>query len=253
MEFIEIYKKIQETYNTKIAQDKGVARFYAKLRDGTATYADALTFAKKTGEALYDACNAEMLAFFPDGGIPPEAIADLMPPALKAQCREVLDNAAQVQKGINRKAGVGLNPVNVEVSEDRVTGLVTHLQEYGITKEAKGLIVNLAQSQVDKTAHKNADFQTKSGMRVTVSRFYDDVGVNHRTETCKWCMDRTGVDIPYKIAYNRGMFERHPGCGCTIEYKTEKTAYIGRGSKSWWNWEEDPSILEKRKTYGLTD
>lgn len=251
MEYIEIYKKIQQTFNAMVTKDKGVARFYAKLRDGTATYADALKFAKKTSEALYDACNTEMLAFFPEGGVPPEAIADLMPPALRSECREVLDQTAQVQKSINRKAGIGLNPVDLEVSEDRITGLVTHMQEHGITEEAKGLMVNLAQSQVDRTAYKNADFQTKSGMRVTVSRFYDDVGVNHRTETCKWCMDRTGVDIPYQIAVKRGMFERHPRCGCTIEYKTEKTAYRGRGK--WSGWEEDPTILERRKTYGLTD
>ena len=41
-------------------------------------------------------------------------------------------------------------------------------------------------------------------------------------------LDYCGTDVPYDEAYQHGMFERHPGCGCVITSKSKK-GYSGRG------------------------
>lgn len=252
MEYKEAYDKIKREFERTIASDKATARFYAKLRDGTASYADATAFANRSGRILAETCGEQLEMFFGEGGIPPDAIAQLMPPVLREECETVLKNSSQVQKSINKKAGLQLNPVDVPVNDGRISGLVTHMEETGIQKESGELIANLAMSHVDDTILSNAEFQSRSGLRVTVSRYYDDVGVNHRTEDCQWCLDRTGVDVPYREAKSRGMFERHPGCNCTLEYHTEKRT---DRQTNWTRneWRDSREIIEQRKKIGIED
>ena len=93
----------------------------------------------------------------------------------------------------------------------------------------------------------------ESGINVLVSREYDDVGV-HTTDkgggdVCHWCLERCGTDVPYDEAYDMGMFERHPGCGCIITYTTKRGVVIqGKGdweTNRWINLREDKE-REKR-------
>jgi hypothetical protein len=229
--------------------DKEVARFYARCRDGTATYKDAYAFADKTGKMMTQSIRDRILAEYPNG-IPPEAIDEIVPPALREQCKMVLAGSEQVQGIVNKKAKIGLSPVDIDLDEDRILGLAEHFKESGITDEALELITNLSKSNVDETIRENAEFQNDSGLAVTVRRVYDDVGVNHRKEPCQWCLDRCGENVPYSTAVDMGMFERHPGCGCRIEYHTAK----GTKVQSNWRhnvWMDSDAILKFRRELGL--
>ena len=72
-----------------------------------------------------------------------------------------------------------------------------------------------------ETEKENARLRNELGLETTVVRVYDGVGLKGGKEPCEWCISREGV-YSYEDAVANGVFERHPGCGCTIEYHTSK-------------------------------
>ena len=249
MEYETQLKSLLKMFQKQMDSDRDVAKFYAKCRDGTATYADVYTLADKAGVKMSDLLKKQILEQFPNG-IPPEAVDAIIPPALREQCDAVIAGADRVQTIVNKKAGIGIAPAEMHPDEDRILGLAEHFKESGFTDEAVELITNLSKATVDETIRTNAEFQNDSGMKVTVTRIYDDVGVNHGKDPCQWCLDRCGENVPYSTAVEMGMFERHPGCGCRIEYHTAKGSKI---QSNWKHnvWMDSDSILKFRRGLGL--
>ena len=245
MENDELLDLMLKAFRKAIGNDPISSKFQAKVKKGIARYADVLKYAERTGIHLTDTLKAQIMTAYPNG-IPPDVLQQL----LRDGCRTVLDRADQVQKVINQSAGIRMNPVQVPIDDDRIRGLVEHIKDSDVLDETKNLITNLVESHVDDAIKDNASFQLNSGMEVTVTRRYDDVGVNHRKDDCQWCLDRCGENVPYKEAVAMGMFQRHPGCGCIIEYNTSK----GTQRQADWtrnSWEDSSSTLERRKTIGL--
>lgn len=236
-------KGLMKIYRSSMGSNRRVQLFYQKLSAGTATYADLQKVSSISGDIV-----ARLFeGMFPDG-IPPDAAKILIEPVIRQECLDILGDAKQVQRIVNREAGIGLNPVEVKVDEERLSGLVESIAENGITEETKGSIVNHAQHQVDESIRENAWFQADCGLEPTVTRTYDGVGL--KNGACLWCIDREGADVPIKEAVDRGMFERHAGCGCVIEY------HVGERRKwqaDWTRnaWQDTREILEGRRTAGL--
>lgn len=106
-----------------------------------------------------------------------------------------------------------------------------------------------SRKSVDDSLKYNADNASGAGLEVLVTRIYDGVGVNHGKSECQWCLDRCGEDMTLEEAYRIGAFQRHPGCGCIIEYTSKKgQKSIQTGTYKAWNYQEE---LEKRKEVGL--
>ena len=82
----------------------------------------------------------------------------------------------------------------------------------------------------DDSIKQNASASENAGLVTRVTRTYDNVGVHNRKDDCEWCLSRCGVDMTLQEAYEKGAFERHPGCGCEILYKTST------GTKRQTNW-----------------
>ena len=249
MDYTNVLTSLLRMYRRQMDSDREVARFYAKCRDGTATYTDVYALADKAGIKMSGLLKKQILETFPNG-VPPEAVDAILPPMLREQCETVLVGADRVQTIANTKAGVRLKPVDMVPDEERILGLTEHFKESGFTDEAAGLITNLSRSAVDESIRANAEFQNDSGMKVTVTRTYDDVGLNDGKTPCQWCLDRCGEDVPYSEAFSRGMFERHEGCGCIIDIKSAK----GSKRQTDWTrnkWEDSPEVLNRRKTIGL--
>lgn len=248
MDFNELVNMILRAHRKDSDGDQKITRFFSKVKKGTATYGDVLDYAGRSGEMLALQIIRKLSEQYPNG-IPPDVLDGVLPIVLTDECNRVLDASGSVQQAINRRAKVNLAPVDVGVDTDRIYGLVEHFKDAGLG-DASALISNLARSEVDETAKRNAEFQDSSGLEVTVSRYYDDVGVNHGKDECQWCLDRCGENVPYKEAYQMGMFQRHPGCGCTIEYHTSK----GTKRQADWtknSWIDTSETLNNRKTNGL--
>ena len=101
----------------------------------------------------------------------------------------------------------------------------------------------------DDSMRENAGAAEKAGLEVRVTRTYDGVGLSGGRE-CQWCLDRCGENMTLQEAYAKGAFQRHPGCGCEIEYtsaKGVKTVQTRSGGRDSWVRRFD---LERRKEYG---
>lgn len=159
---------------------------------------------------------------------------------------QAVANASQTAlKAANQAAGLGLNGSESDYVSTAAQ-FADRLSGYDDISEGLSSLTNdiVLQSQryADDGERKSAEFASDSGLEVLVTREYDDVGV-HTTdkgggEVCQWCLDRCGTDVPYQEAYDRGMFERHPGCGCIITYKTKRMFRQGKGDWEHNQWAE---------------
>ena len=161
--------------------------------------------------------------------------------------------ASAIQK-MNEDAGVGLKPLKPSYDPSAAGSITEKVMGKDSIREgiysASNDILLQSQKTADRAMQMNAGFQSKAGMQVLVSREYDNKGI-HTTdkgggEACQWCLSRCGSDVPYQEAYAKGMFERHPGCGCVITYKSEKGTFTqGKGQWESNDWDAAQSKIKK--------
>ena len=176
--------------------------------------------------------------------------------ALDAVFREnyqaVASASQAAQKAANQAAGLGLNGSEsdyVSAAEQFAQKLADYDDvSEGLSRLANDIVMQ-SQRYADDSERKSAEFANDSGLEVLVTREYDDVGV-HTTdkgggEVCQWCLDRCGTDVPYQEAYDRGMFERHPGCGCIITYRTKRGVF--RQGKGDWEQNQWAEVSERER------
>lgn len=175
---------------------------------------------------------------------------------------QAVANASQTaQKAANQAAGLGIRASDsdyADIADDVANKLAVYEDvREGLDKMANDIVLQ-SQKYADESERKSASFANDSGLEVLVSREYDDVGV-HTTDKgggqpCQWCLDRCGTDVPYQEAYDRGMFERHPGCGCIITYRTKRGVFRqGKGDWEQNQWAEvSDRETNKRIMYSMS-
>lgn len=211
-------KEVLENFKDLVFKDKKLNTFRSSIKNG-GTFEDVEEYAKRLAELM-----VESLKGLPEG-------TDLVPflKELGNQQRTYINSAYEViQRAMNKAIEVDLNPILAKSMQEVTINALkkTNTNEMNILDIVKSLeIPQITQNLkiVDTNIRSNASFQSKNGIQITVSRYYDDIGLRNRTQKCQWCLQRTGIDVPYQEAVNRGMFERHEGCGCKIIYKTNKT------------------------------
>ena len=120
------------------------------------------------------------------------------------------------------------------------------LEYEALTKVLEVAVMKVA----DDCMKTNAENAENAGLETYVTRRYDGVGLSGG-RVCQWCLDRCGENVWYRDAVSQGMFERHPGCSCEIEYITEKGV---QRQTDWttntWTNVQDAKTLQKRKQAG---
>lgn len=226
MEVIDAVNKFKDL----VFKDAKTQNIRKVIRNG-GSYMDVEDYAKRLGELM-----TKSLEGVPEG-------TDLVP-FLEALCdvqRKYINSASSfVQKGMNEAIGVQLNAITTnETSNIVISSLKNNDYTDKTIKEVTESLINaqITQNlkQVDENVRLNANFQYNSGLKVKVSRYYDNIGLRNRTQKCAWCLERCGVDVDYDTAIQMGMFQRHEGCGCKIVYKSERTSY--QTKKGAWNYE----------------
>ncbi len=245
--------EIQESYRRKLQNDNQLKKIRKKIADGdlSALQKYSIRAGELSVETLQD--SADDL----DGH--EEEMLD----SIFRENYQAVENASQTaQKSANESSGFGLNPSTAAYVSTAAV-FASKLSGYEDVQEGlnalKYDIVLQSQRYADDSERRSAEFASNSGVEVLVSREYDDVGV-HTTdkgggEDCQWCKARCGTNVPLKEAYARGMFERHPGCGCIITYKTNKGKFRqGKGDWEHNQWtEESDWKREKSIKYAETD
>jgi len=245
----DIVQKATVVYLRLIENDTELIRLRKSIESGKASYEAAQKYSERSGQlakkAISQVSNGDLTI-----------TQEILNPILEANYQDVLNVASQAQNIIYESAKVNLKPATVSYDNTYAEDISSKLESYDDVDDALNAIENTfisaSQNYVDEIGRRSAKFMDESGINVLVSREYDDVGV-HTTDkgggdVCHWCLERCGTDVPYDEAYDMGMFERHPGCGCIITYTTKRGVVIqGKGDWETNNWETLKEAHERER------
>lgn len=168
-------------------------------------------------------------------------------PMLKEAYERINGTAAQIQKSIDEKNGLGLKSIKSAYPQERIDGLLEKIiaSDRDETQVAKWLgepIVNNCQAFYDSYVQTNAEARFNAGLPPVIVR-------TSAPGCCDWCAKHAGV-YDYEDVRHTGseVFRRHQFCRCTVSLRTEGLRIEAWGRKQW---EADQQTLEKRKVYGL--
>ncbi len=244
----EALQKVWSTFLQLVKSSSKVQTLMKGISNGTATYQSAQEYSSALSNLLVQSASQ----VFPNDS---QSVLN----ALKDSniCQNYFHHVDQyvydLQKASNQSNGLGMNAVKTATRSQIIDATVNSSDDYDADIERFTSKAEYASNaRVDDIERTNAEFQSNAGYKITVSRYYDGVGLSGG-RVCEWCLDKCGVDVPYDEAYEQGMFARHEGCGCVIEYNNngEKTyqSQIG-GLESWKTSKElenfETRIIQKR-------
>ena len=223
----EDLRALWDKFKTQVKADERLEKLYELAEAGKATYEDARALSSLFSGLIVDS----VVDTYP-GQI--EDIVSVLKNALlsKKYFKELKEYVSQVQTAFNESLGIGLNPARVNINKQLIPNEFTPVDDYQAGISALRRQCELSSNRfIDHAQMNNAQFQAND-FKITVSRVYDRVGLSDG-RTCKWCLERTGTDVPYELAVKKGMFERHEGCHCEIEYNNNgiKTYQSGKGGR----------------------
>ena len=218
----------------------------SKVKGGTATYTEAQKYALEVSRLIGKAYERHVSSgVLPDGRMYYNIASRLLPETLDENHQLVSQYAADVQAGLNKKAGISLKAQTAELDEDRVAGLVelaSKAEQYDdVSDELLSAFETFLQNVVDETVRKNADFHYRSGMSPKIVR-------RSSGKCCEWCRALVGIyDYPLE---NRDIYRRHGNCRCTVLYDPAD------GSKSYQNvhskqWQDEKTIEQRKNVTGI--
>lgn len=209
----ELIEKVNNDFDIRIDTDR-IKALRKKIEDGTATYNDAYKYAELIGKARSAALQGNM-DLLPDDTMYYNIADRLMTDSLTTDHEMVAEYAKSAQELANKKAGISLRALGADLDNDRIRGFINGLcGELGLPIETVMWklgepIITHAMSVVDDTIKKNADFQDKAGVGVSVIR-------KAAPGCCEWC---TQLEGSYTYPGVPGsVFMRHDNCRCTVDY-----------------------------------
>lgn len=224
---LELIEAIKKTYKTKRASNL----VFKKLMESTATarsYEDAYDVARRAGFMMEDSIMESWNKIL---GADSEVFASTMKEVLYKVTddmdEDVLQACVNIQRNKNKAAGIGLKPQEAVPSGDELTIIGEQMNNKPI-ESINGQLATYAHKVVDMTQQANMNLAMDVGFRIKVTRKYDGVGLRRGTknaERCGYCLERSGTRTFQTTAEvsGSGVFARHEGCGCTIDYQNEAT------------------------------
>lgn len=217
----ELYKKIEADFNAAVKSDSTIKTITAKLNKRPLTHNELTTISTRLGDHASAALKKTLVVEnLPDGklywNIADRTIRPVMEQvysisnSVQMLSQRVADQAAGVNIGISK----GIDPDN------RIREII----EFATNSKTAEELDNALNLPVKTTAldfnddfiRANADIRNDMGFIQTVVREYDGVGLANGKRPCNWCIGRAGT-WTYEEAKENGVFERHVGCGCTID------------------------------------
>lgn len=239
-----LQEEIKRTFQNGVMRDRRAMQVTKRIRDGTATFSDAHTYAESLGENLSDALVRTLTPDnLPNGTLYYNIAQRTVIPALKDNYKMVNEISNSIQEIADSKAGIGLKTVTADFPEMRINGLIDKMTEDDITFEdvVKWLqepIINNSEAFADDFVHANAKFRNDVGLKSTITRIV-------APGCCPWCEDKAGT-YDYDKAPD-DIYQRHERCRCTVTYQSEKTSQDVWSKRTW---ESTPEEIERRKTVG---
>jgi len=208
----------------------------ARLLNKAVAYDGATVYSTMCGEELSKVVQAVAEEF---SGMDASEVYGILEPSLRENYGQVLKYCKNVQKSISEKAGLGINMLEPAYSETiarnayRVAEGIAESVDPLTVERLTQLVAHAGMTVADETMRVNAEAAANMGLECHIVRTYDGVGLHDGKTPCRWCMDRVGDWTDYNAAKSAGAFERHPGCGCRIDYTYGKTRTWSRSAGRW--------------------
>ena len=144
---------------------------------------------------------------------------------------------ADVQKLLDEKIGVELEPQTAPFPEERVRQAAHSLvdptvNDETIQRRAKATTENITMSFSDDYMKANAEFRSDAGLKCYITRVSTG-------ECCPWC-DSVAGRYEYGEEVD-GIYQRHDNCKCSVTYENGRTRQDVWSKKSWEAPETDKS------------
>ena len=242
----ELNEKIEASFKGYVMRDRQLSQISNRIRDGTADFRDAHSYAERLGEdlsrALVNNLTPETL---PNGTLYYNIAQRTVIPGLQNNYNLVNDAAEAIQKALDLKNKIGLGAVRADFPLERINGLIDKMTQEPLPVDMvirwlQEPIVNNSEAFADDFVRSNASFRSKAGLKSTITRIADP-------KCCDWCAALEGT---YEYGKEPAdIYRRHEFCRCTVTYQSEKT------SQNVWSkrqWQSSPEELERREAAGQT-
>lgn len=242
----ELLKKMQESFQKTFDKSTIIKELYAKIRDGTATYAEANRFAVEVGKILADVFKNNISSdILPEGRMFYNIAGRIISPMMKNNYELIADASEQVQASLNKKAQIGVKAIKPKLNKDKIRGIVNKVSNSENFDDVKWVldepIKTFSQSVVDDAIKENAEFHSSAGMQPKIIRKVTG-------DCCDWCKEVAGTylypDVP------KDVYRRHQRCRCVVDYHPGDGKVQNVHSKIWHS-KKNGDKIEHRKNIGI--
>lgn len=243
----ELSEAVAKQFEARARSDPRLAKIAGKIRDGTATMANAHEYAESVGEILSDV----FLDLVGEGVLPNDIMyyniaKRIVEPALRNNYDLITEAAKLIQKHVDSKEGIGIESVPAPFPDERVAGLIDKITEEttldGVRRWLGEPIVNNSEAFVDDFVRENAKVRAGMGLATYIVR-------KSSPGCCAWCSSLVG-----RYSYGdepREVYSRHEFCRCVVTAEYEKGGRQDVWSKREWTVDQDE--LNARKAAGSQD
>lgn len=212
----DLNRAIESNFERRLENDRTVQRILKRVQQGKATQADVSAYAARVGRASSGAMRDVLIAEnLPEGKLYWNIAERTILPQLEKDHQLVLEAGQAVQKNINKASGLGVKIPSTKLDPERARGIMNLACAEGANLDSVlgEPVITLARAAYDNFQEANVQQMQALGVEVIVNRVYDGVGLHDGKDACQWCLERAGT---YE-GYESQAFERHDGCGCTVE------------------------------------
>lgn len=222
----ELYEKIQADFKSGVGMNVAIQKVMRKVANGKATQKDMAKLSELFGKEASKALKWNLtLSEMPNETLYWNIAESTIQPLLVRAWENVNAYAKIQQSFADKAAGVSVKIVNginpIDRAKQVMNMAVNCITQDELDNALTDPTITAVRKFYDDFQKENARLRNELGLETTVVRVYDGVGLHNGKTPCEWCISRQGA-YSYDDAVNNGVFERHPGCGCTIEYHTSK-------------------------------
>lgn len=213
-----LLEKIEKDFRAKVDADNEIGRLFTKFDDGKGTLHDVSLYARRLGDLLSMSLQENLTEdVLPDGKMYYNIADRILNPMMRQNFNLTMEQATIIQKMIDAKSGIGLEPISADFPESRVKQIIDSLTEdteFEVIKARMGEpVANCSHSFADDFIKANALYREKAGMRTYLKRTL--VG-----GACPYCVRLAGT-FDYNDAPD-DIYKRHDSCRCTVTFYSEK-------------------------------
>ena len=210
----KLIEDIQKGFKAKTRESRILKSKLLRLKDKNVDFKDASEFAQELGNLLSNVFGQEIKEeLLPDGKMYYNIAQRLINIMLGEDFELINKYAKEVQRVLNKNAGLSLKPLGTKLNQDRIDGIVNRLAEAEKFSDVawilKEPVVNFSMAIVDDVVKENADFHYNAGLSPKIIR-------KESGNCCDWCREIVGVynypEVP------KDVYRRHRYCKCTVEY-----------------------------------